>query len=225
MCPSNCMTMRSVECPRTASIGLVHHRRRLRPVSVRERESLSLSLSFSLSLSLVVCVCVCASWSSQYPNTLYAARTCHILLSAAEAIMNDLRLMLIAAQASHISSNSASISGSCPTTCTKHAHDTKEDGMQQQQIMHTGATSMRQLNSSLVQTSPSSSNESPGNVKEAQSEVQSAVVMPIFNPLEILDRLPQQPHFISRCQPPTCTSAKTASPMHLQVSLPGLRLY
>ena len=82
---------------------------------------------------------------------LYDVRTCHILLWAAAAIMNDLRLMLIAAQASHISSNFASISASGPNTCTKHAHDTGEDVMQQQQIMHTGATSIRQLNSSLIQ--------------------------------------------------------------------------
>ena len=108
---------------------------------------------------------------------LYDVRTCHILLSAAAAIMNALRLMLIAAQASHISSNSTSISGSCPTTCTKHAHDTGEDVMQQQQIVHTGATSISQLNSSLVQVRAHDMHACfPGNVS-VQHEQSRSIMM------------------------------------------------
>ena len=64
--------------------------------------------------------------------------------------MDDLRLMLIAGQPSHIASNAA------PTSGSRHGYGTKSacgevEIMQQQQIMHTGASSTRQLHSSLVQ--------------------------------------------------------------------------
>ena len=65
--------------------------------------------------------------------------------------MNDLRLMLIAAQASHIASNAAHTSGPHHGYATKSACGTEAEVMQQQQIMHTGASSTRQLHSSLVQ--------------------------------------------------------------------------
>ena len=65
--------------------------------------------------------------------------------------MNDLRLMLIAAQASHIASNAAHTSGPHHGYATKSACGTEAEVMQQQQTMHTGASSTRQLHSSLVQ--------------------------------------------------------------------------